>query len=126
MLSLLNSNLVFNVANSNLAETEEFISFIPQNVIDELGETILEDEISECLSQQYSHKAKTKNHTVGDYFYHADVGYTYLAKVIQNPKNIFYKLFSPAFEWDDEVNNFWNGGVYSIKERRWLKSRKTN
>lgn len=123
-LNLLNSNLVFNAANSTHTDTEEFISFIPQNVLDDIGEAAIEDEISKNLTQLATSKTKTSNYVVGDFYYHSELGYTYLDKVIQNPNNTFYKLFSPGFEWDEEVNNYWNGHVYSIKEKRWLKSRK--
>jgi|JFJP01.1.fsa_nt_gi hypothetical protein len=123
-LNLLNSKLVFNSANSSLTDTEEFISFIPQNVLDDIGEAVIEDEISKNLIQLDSLRTKTNNYDVGDFYYHSELGYTYLDKVIQNPNNTFYKLFTPGFEWDEEVNNYWNGHVYSIKEKRWLKSRK--
>ncbi|MFZ7170401.1 MAG: hypothetical protein ACO1G2_09480 [Bacteroidota bacterium] len=123
-LNILNSNLVFNSANSTHTDTEEFISFIPQNVLDEIGEAVIEDEISKNLTQLAVSKTKTNNYAVGDFYYHSELGYTYLDKVIQNPHNTFYKLFTPGFEWDEEVNNYWNGHVYSIKEKRWLKSRK--
>lgn len=123
-LNLLNSNLVFNAANSTHTYTEEFISFIPQTVLDDIGEAVIEDEISKNLTQLATSKTKTSNYVVGDFYYHSELGYTYLDKVIQNPNNTFYKLFTPGFEWDEEVNNYWNGHVYSIKEKRWLKSRK--
>lgn len=123
-LNLLNSNLVFNADNSTQTDTEEFISFIPQNVLDEIGEAVIEDEISKNLTQLATLKTKTNNYAVGDFYYHSELGYTYLDKVIQNPNTTFYKLFTPGFEWDEEVNNYWNGHVYSIKEKRWLKSRK--
>ena len=123
-LNLLNSNLVFNSANSTHTDTEEFISFIPQNVLDDIGEAAIEDEISKNLTQLATSKTKTSNYVVGDFYCHSELGYTYLDKVIQNPNNTFYKLFTPGFEWDEEVNNYWNGHVYSIKEKRWLKSRK--
>ena len=67
-LDLLNSNLVFNAANSTQTETEEFISFIPQNVLDEIGEAVIEDEISKNLTQLSSSKAKSSNYVVGDFF----------------------------------------------------------
>lgn len=123
-LNILNSNLVFNSANSTHTDTEEFISFIPQNVLDDIGEAVIEDEISKNLTQLALSKTKTNNYSVGDFYYHSELGYTYLDKVIQNPNNTFYKLFTPGFEWDEEVNNYWNRHVYSIKEKRWLKSRK--
>jgi hypothetical protein len=123
-LNLLNSNLAFNAANSIHTDTEDFISFIPQNVLDDIGEAIIEDEISKNLTQLAVLKTKPSNYVVGDFYYHSELGYTYLDKVIQNPNNTFYKLFTPGFEWDEEVNNYWNGYVYSIKEKRWLKSRK--
>lgn len=50
-LNLLNSNLVFNAANSTHTYTEEFISFIPQTVLDDIGEAVIEDEISKNLTQ---------------------------------------------------------------------------
>ncbi len=124
ILSLLNSNLVFNSANSYYPDTEEFISFIPQNVLDELGESIIEDEISNNLAQLCSLKTKIDNHAAGDFYYHSEIGYTYLDKVIQNSKNTFYKLFTPGFEWDEKVNNYWNGHLFSINENRWLKSKR--
>lgn len=124
ILSLLNSNLVFNSANSYYPDTEEFISFIPQNVLDELGESIIEDEILNNLAQLNSLKAKIDNHAAGDFYYHSEIGYTYLDKVIQNSKNTFYKLFTPGFEWDEKVNNYWNGHLFSINENRWLKSKR--
>ncbi len=124
LLSLLNSNSVFNSSNTHYTAAEEFLSFIPQLVLDDLGEAIIEEEILNQLSQLYSLKIKNKNHAQGDIYYLSEIGHTYLDKVIQNPNNTFYKLFTPGFEWDEEVNNYWNGHVYYIKEKRWLKSRK--
>lgn len=123
-LCLLNSYLVFNSTKIKHTDTEEFISFIPQKVITEFGETIIEDEISKNLTQLNSHKLITEDYSVGDFYCHSELGYTYLDKVIQNPNNTFYKLFTPGFQWDEEVNNYWNGHVYSLKEKRWLKSKK--
>ena len=123
-LNILNSNLVFNAANSTHTDTEEFISFIPQNVLDEIGEAVIEDEISKNLTQLAVSKTKTNNYAVGDFYYHSELGYTYLDKVIQNPNNTFYKLFTPGFEWHAKVNDYWNGQVYSLNEKRWLKSKK--
>ena len=123
-LNLLNSNLVFNSDNSIHTDMEEFISFIPQNALDDIGEAVIEDEISKNLTQLAALNIKTSNYDVGDFYYHSELGYAYLDKVIQNPNNIFYKLFAPGFEWDEEVNNYWNGYVYSIREKKWLKSRK--
>jgi len=123
-LSLLNSNNVFNSSNTHYSDAEDFLAFIPQLVLDELGEAIIEEEILNQLAQLYSLKIKDNNHTQGDIYYLSEIGYTYLDKVIQNPNNTFFKLFTPAFEWDEEVNNYWNGHVYSIIEKRWLKSRK--
>ncbi len=125
MLSLLNSNLVFNSANTHYEDTEEFISFIPQNIIDDMGESIIEDEISQNLSQLDSIETKNGNYTVGDFYCHSELGYTYLDKIIQNPENTFYKLFTPGFEWDEEIKNYWNGQVYSIQDMKWIKSRKS-
>jgi len=123
-LNLLNSNQVFNPANHKYKDMEEFISFIPQKVIDDFGEGIIEDEITNNLTLTYSFKSKKVGFKIGDFYNHPEIGFTYLNKVIKNPKNTFYKLFSPGFKWDDEVNNYWNGYVYSIKENRWLKSKK--
>ena len=123
-LSLLNSNNVFNSSNTLFADAEDFLAFIPQLVLDDLGEAIIEEEILKQLAQLYSIKIKDSNHAQGDYYYLPEIGYTYLDKVIQNTNNTFYKLFTPGFEWDEEVSNYWNGHVYSIKEKRWLKSRK--
>jgi hypothetical protein len=122
-LNLLNSNLVFSAANSTHTDTEEFISFIPQTVLDDIGEAVIEDEISKNLAQLAAFKTKTSNYVVGDFYFHSELGYTFLDKVIQNPDNTYYKLFTPGFEWDEKVKNYWNGHVYSIKEKRWLKSR---
>jgi len=122
ILSLWNSKLVFNTENVNHTDTEEFIFFIPKNVRDDIGEGILEDEISNNLADLRTIKTKARDYSVGDFFYHPEIGYTYLDKVIQNPNNTFYKLFTPGFEWDEDVNNYWNGKLYSIKERRWLKA----
>ena len=116
--------MVFNSANSTYTDTEEFISFIPQNVLDDIGEAIIEDEISKNLVQLDAFKTKTGNYDVGNFYFHSELGYTYLDKVIQNPNNTFYKLFTPGFQWDEEVGNYWNGHVYSINENKWLKSRK--
>lgn len=123
-LNLLNSNLVFNAANSINTDTEEFISFIPQNVLDDIGEAVIEDEISKNLTQLAELKTKPSNYVVGDFYYHSELGYTFLDKVIQNPNNTFYKLFTPGFEWDEEVNNYWNGKVFSVKELKWFNSRR--
>ncbi len=121
-LSLLNSNLVFNPANFNHTETEGFISFIPQKVLDDLGEALIEDEISNNLTLLKSLKINSGDLSVGDIYFHPQIGYTCLAKVIKSSTDTFYKLFTPGFEWDDKVNDFWNGQLYSINEKKWLKS----
>lgn len=123
-INLLNSNLVFNSADSIHTDTEEFISFIPQNVLDDFGEAIIEDEISKTLTQLAAVKTKTSNYNDGNFYFHSELGYTYLDKVIKNPNNTFLKLFTPGFQWDEEVKNYWNGHVYFENEKRWLKSRK--
>jgi len=124
VLSLLNSNIVFNAAETKYVDTEQFITFIPKNVLDDLGEEVIEEEIFSNLAQLNLSKARTDFYDAGYYYYHTGIGYAYLAKVIENPKNTFYKLYTPGFEWDEEVNNYWNGQVYSINEDRWLKSKK--
>ena len=105
-LNILNSNLVFNSANSTHTDTEEFFSFIPQNVLDEIGEGVIEDEISKNLTQLAALKTKTNNYAVGDFYYHSELGYSYLDKVIQKTNNTLYKLFTHGYEWDEEVNNY--------------------
>ena len=123
LLDLLNSNLVFNPTNGSVSDTEEFLSFIPQTVIDEIGEGIIEDEIQSNIGELELDRSNRKKISIGDFYHHEDLGYTLLDKIIENPKNTFYKLFRPGFEWDEQVNDYWNGHVYSIKEKRWLKSR---
>ena len=86
-----------------------------------MGESIIEDEISQNLSQLDSIETKNGNYTVGDFYCHSELGYTYLDKIIQNPENTFYKLFTPGFEWDEEIKNYWNGQVYSIQDMKWMK-----
>lgn len=123
-LNLLNTNLVFNSNNSSNTDTEEFIPYIPQTVLNDFGEAIIEEEISKNLEFLGSIKIKNSDFSVGDFYYHPELGYAYLDKVIRNPTNTFYKLFTPGFEWDEEVSNYWNGHVFSIKEKRWIKSKK--
>ena len=123
-LNLLNTNLIFNSENSFYKGPEEFISFFPKSLTDEFGSEKIEEEIVFFLSQLNSLKIKDVNHASGDIYYHPEIGYAYIDKVINNPNNLFYKLFSPAFLWDEVVKNYWNGSVYSVYEERWLKSRK--
>lgn len=123
-LNLLNSNLVFNADNLNHTDTEAFITFIPKNVVENIGEAILEDEISRNLTELRNTKVKDSDYSAGDYLCHPEVGYAYIYKVIQSPINTFYKLFMPGFDWDEEINNYWNGHVYSIRDNRWLLSKK--
>jgi hypothetical protein len=92
-LNLLNTNLVFNSDNTSYTDTEEFISFIPKNVLEDIGEASIEDEISKNLIQIDSFRNKSNNYNVGDFYCHSELGYTYLYKIIQNPINTFYKLF---------------------------------
>lgn len=123
-ISLLNTNQVFNSLNTKSKEIEEFVAFIPQIAIEEIGEGVITDEIMHNLNFLETYKAQKLHFEVGDYFNHPEIGFTWIDKIIENPKNIFFKLFTPGFEWDSELNNFWNGCVYSITENRWLKSRK--
>jgi hypothetical protein len=124
ILSLLNSNKVFNNSITQFSDVEDFLSFIPKTVLEDISEVKIEEEIDNIKILLSSTKIKDKNLSAGDIYYLSGIGYTFLDKVIKNPNNTFYKLFTPAFEWDDEVINYWNGQVYSIREKRWLKSRK--
>jgi len=123
-LNLLNSDMVFNISKKNKTDVEEYMNFIPQNILDDLGEVVIEDEIEKLITQLSSFKIKTGNFSVGDFCPIKELGYAYVDKIIQNPKNTFYKLFNPGFEWDEKVNNYWNGKVYSINEKKWYRSRK--
>jgi hypothetical protein len=121
ILSLLNSDQAFNSNKSYHFDYEVIMSFFPQNVRKQFGEAILEEQITKNLDRLRSIERKSDNYSIGDFYYHPEIGYTYLGKVIQNPTNTFFKLFTPAFEWYKSVNNFWNGKVYSVREKRWIK-----
>lgn len=126
MLSLLNSNRVFNCSNTTLVDTQEFISFIPQNVLDEIGEVSIEDEITSniTLLNEFIIKEKTDIYIEGDYYCHSEIGYTYIEKIITSSNNQFYKLFATGFEWNANIENYWNGCVFSTYDNRWIKSMK--
>jgi hypothetical protein len=72
--------------------------FIPQKVIDDIGEAIIEDEISNNLTQLSSFDIKDRDHIAGDIYCYTEICFTILDKVIQNPNITFYKLFTPDFE----------------------------
>jgi|GEM_PF-1682307 len=120
-LSLLNSDLAFNSPNTIQSEIEEFISLIPKDVLSDLKEEVIEDEISRYLFEIKTFLVRTKEYSAGDFFHHPEIGFTFLDKLIESPNNTFYKLFTPGFEWNELVNNFWDGDVYSIKDNKWLK-----
>lgn len=123
-LSLLNITHSFNPDKIKYKDIEEFIEFVPQLEREVLGEGVLFDEISSNLRIATDHKQKKFYFTTGDIYFHPNDGYTFIAKIISNPSNIFYKLFYPGYEWDEEVEDYWNGKVYSIKEQKWFNSRK--
>lgn len=45
-------------------------------------------------------------------------------QIIPSSNTTFLKLFNPAYEWNNQLNNYWNGKVYDIIKQRWLKSRR--
>ncbi len=125
-ISLKNIDYIFNSSKLKYFDSEYFISFIPQVVIEEIGEGEIIDEINKNLSLITYYGVRQNNLTENDLFFHSEVGFTYVGKVIENPNNRFYKLFSPGMDWNVDVHNFWNGKVYSIKDDKWLRSSRSN
>lgn len=122
--TLLNVNLVFNTSEMNYTDNEEFKTFIPNRLINIYGEHDIDVELAKNLSLIRNFKDNADDHIKGEDYYIKNVGYCYLDKVIPSSNTTFLKLFNPAYEWDYEINNYWNGKVYDIIEHRWLNSRK--
>jgi len=120
-ISLKNTDYIFNPNKLKYTNPEDFIPFIPNTVIEEIGEGDLMDEINDNLSLLINLGSNLHNLNENDLFFNSEVGFTYVGKVIENPHNRFYKLFSPGMDWNDELHNFWNRKVYSIEHAKWLK-----
>lgn len=122
--NLLNVNLVFNSSNFNYADNEEFKTFIPNELFECYVEQDLDVELANNLFLIRNFGTSTEYYIEGEDFNIPNVGYCYLDKIIPSANTTFLKLFNPAYEWDDELNNYWNGKVYGIIRQRWIKSRK--
>lgn len=122
--NLLNVDLVFNTSNLNYADNEEFKIFIPNRLIEDYVEQDIDVELANNLSLIRNLETNTNEYIEGEDFRIPNVGYCYLDKIIPSTNTTFLKLFNPAYEWDDEIDNYWNGKVYNIMDHRWIRSRK--
>ncbi|MGJ7027614.1 hypothetical protein [Petrimonas sulfuriphila] len=120
-LGLLNAKLCFNNDKISYKDINDFLLFIPQDTREEFGDSYLQEELNESLS------IVNRNKLDKEFYLHPEDGITFIEKVISNANDnskIYLKLFSTGYEWDDEIDDYWNGKVFSIKESRWLSSRK--
>jgi len=81
----------------------------------------LQEELNESLS------IVNRNRLDKEFYLHPEDGVTFIEKVISNAKDKsikYLKLFSTGYEWDDEIDDYWNGKVFSVNESKWLSSKK--
>lgn len=125
-LGLLNAKLAFNADVSAFRDVDSFLDFIPANAREDITETVILDQISDCLS--FLKGFKDKKHlylSTGSYFHHPEDGYTYVRKVIYNRKDPtieYCKLIGIGYYWDEKLCDFWNGSVYNLKEGKWYSA----
>lgn len=120
-LSLLNADLSFNTEHIVYKGIEEFDMFVPQETRIEIGEANFAEEFNASLG------IVNKPNLDREFYLHPLDGITFIEKEIINQNNNairFLKLFNTGYEWDEEVDDYWNGKVYSIRDSKWLSSRK--
>ena len=64
-----------------------------------------------------------KNKNGKEYYLHPEDGITFIEKIIPNSNNKslkYFKLFRIGYDWDEDINDFWNGKFFSINEAKWL------
>lgn len=119
-LSLLNCNQTFNSDNSKYRDVEEFLEFVPQNVLEEFDEGTLSDEIHANLAFLHKFRQKIKFFNQGETFSHPSDGFTFIEKKIVNQTTTLLKLYRPGYEWDEHLKNYWNSKLYHLKQARWI------
>lgn len=120
-LGLLNAKLCLNDDNTIYKDIDDVLLFVPQDTREEFGDSYLQEELNESLS------IVNKNRLDKEFYLHPEDGVTFIEKVISNANDKskkYLKLFNTGYEWDDEIDDYWNGKVYSEKEAKWLNSRK--
>lgn len=120
-LSLLNASLSFNTEHIAYKDIEDFDMFVPQETRIEIGEANFVEEFNESL------RIVNKNKLDSEFYWHPLDGITFIGKEIINQHNNairFLKLLSTGYEWDEEIDDYWNGKVYSIRDSKWLSSRR--
>jgi hypothetical protein len=119
-LGLLNSNLCFNTDDAVYKDIEDFNLFVPQEAREEIGEANLAEELAKSL------KTVNRGKFDKDHYLHPNDGITYIDHVIVNAKTTmkYFKLFNIGYEWDETIQNYWNGKAFSVKEFKWLSLRK--
>jgi hypothetical protein len=120
-LGLLNAKLCLNDDNTIYKDIDDVLLFVPQDTREEFGDSYLQEELNESLS------IVNKNRLDKEFYLHPEDGVTFIEKVISNANDKskkYLKLFNTGYEWDDEIDDHWNGKVYSEKEAKWLRSRK--
>lgn len=120
-LGILNAKLCLNDDNTLYKDINDILLFVPKDTREEFGDSNLQEELLESLS------IANKNRLDKDFYLHPEDGVTYIEKVISNATDKskkYLKLFNTGYEWDDEIEDYWNGKVYSEIEAKWLSSRK--
>ena len=120
-LGLLNAKQCFNDENIIYKDIDDFLLFVPQDTREQFGDSCLHEELNESLS------IVNRNSMAKEFYLHPDDGVTFIEKVIINSNDKskkYLKLFSTGYEWDDEVEDYWNGKVFSEIEAKWFGSRK--
>jgi len=120
-LGLLNAKLCFNYDNKIYKDIHDFLLYVPQDTREEFGDSYLQEELNESLS------IVNRNRLDKEFYLHPEDGVTFIEKVISNAKDKsikYLKLFSTGYEWDDEIDDYWNGKVFSVNESKWLSSKK--
>ena len=121
-LSLLNANLAFNTDRLIYKDIVDFDMFVPIETRTEIGEANFEEEFNESL------RIVNNSNLDKNYYLHSVDGITFIEKIIvnQNVKSIKYlKLFNNGYEWDEDIEDYWNGKVYSVNDSKWVYSKKS-
>jgi hypothetical protein len=122
-ISLLNINKCFNSDQNRYETAEPFDYLINDHTFNVIGEETIHEEINKSLNYINSFKYSSE-YQENDFFEHKSDGICYILHLTQNAKTgDFLKLINTGYDWDSDINNYWNHQLYGIKENKWYSTK---
>lgn len=118
-LNYLNAQIAFEPNQCN--NPDEYIKLLHDDLVEEYGLGIIKDKIANILSNMKLFR-NSNQIEVGSIIQTESDGYMLIEKIIPNN---YLKLCNPAFEWNNDLKDYWNGYIYSLETGQWKKSVRT-